>query len=43
MGIAFMPIEIDVQLPDEQKLIDYANHYSIRNKYKKSSDKEGFE
>lgn len=43
MGIAFMPIEIDVQLPDEQKLIDYANHYSIRNKYKKSSDKEVFE
>ena len=32
MGIAFMPIEIDVQLPDEKKLSDYAKHYSIKNK-----------
>ena len=23
MGIAFLPIDIDVQLPDEQKLLDY--------------------
>lgn len=29
MGIAFLPIGIDVQLPDEQKLIDFCNEHKI--------------
>jgi len=32
MGIAFLPIDIDVQLPNEQKLIDYLEeHKMVKN------------
>ena len=29
MGLAFLPIEIDVQLPDEQKLLEFCEQYKI--------------
>ena len=29
MGIAFLPIDIVVQLPDEQKLLDYLNNFKM--------------
>jgi len=32
MGIAFLPIDIDVQLPVEQKLLDYlAENKMVKN------------
>jgi hypothetical protein len=29
MGLAFLPIEIDVQLPDEQKLLEFCNQHKL--------------
>lgn len=30
MGIAFLPIDIDVQLPDEKKLLDYLSEFKMK-------------